>query len=148
MAGANASVSGGRRRRRGRGRGGPINEINMTPFIDVVLVLLIIFMVSAPLMTAGVPVDLPKTGSAPMNSDARPLVVTLKATGEMYIGEDPIRDEELLGKLQQVAKRGLEERIFVRADKKLDYGRVAQIMSMVTTGGYKSVGLVTATEQQ
>ena len=120
----------------------------MTPFIDVVLVLLIIFMVSAPLMTAGVPVDLPKTGSAPMNSDARPLVVTLKQTGQMYIGEDEIRDEELLGKLQQVAKRGLEERIFVRADKKLDYGRVAQIMSMVTTGGYKSVGLVTATEQQ
>lgn len=148
MAGVNVSTSGGRRRRRGKGRGGPINEINMTPFIDVVLVLLIIFMVSAPLMTAGVPVDLPKTGSAPMNSDARPLVVTLKLSGEIAIGTDPIRDEELLGKLQQLAKRGLEERVFLKADKKLDYGRVAQIMSMISTGGYKSVGLVTATEQR
>lgn len=146
MAGVNSAAS-GRRRRRGRGRSGPINEINMTPFIDVVLVLLIIFMVSAPLMTAGVPVDLPKTGSAPMNSDAKRVVVTLKPTGQIYLENDEIRDEELLGKLQQVAERGLEERIFIRADKKLDYGRVAQIMSIVTTGGYKSVGLVTATEQ-
>jgi Biopolymer transport protein len=141
------SSGGTRRGRRGRKRG-VINEINMTPFIDVMLVLLIIFMVSAPLLTSGIPVDVPKGGSTPLNSNAKPLVVSLKESGQVYVGEDEVKDEELLGKIAQVAKQGLEERIFIRADKKLDYGRVAQVMAKVTSGGYSRVGLVTATEQQ
>ncbi|MEN3931115.1 biopolymer transporter ExbD [Microvirga sp. W0021] len=141
------SVGGGRRSRRGRRGGGAINEINMTPFIDVMLVLLIIFMVSAPLLTSGVPVDLPKGGTTPLNADAKPLVVSLKEGGKIFVGDDEIQDETLLDKLAQSSKNGFEERIFIRADKKLDYGRVAQIMAKVTGGGYSKVGLVTATEQ-
>lgn len=142
-----ASSKSSRRGRRGRRGGGAINEINMTPFIDVMLVLLIIFMVSAPLMTSGIPVDVPKGGATPLNSNAKPLVVSLKETGQIYVGDDAVNDEALLDKLGQVSKNGLEERIFIRADKKLDYGRVAQVMAKVTGGGYSKVGLVTATEQ-
>lgn len=141
------SVGGGRRSRRGRRGGGAINEINMTPFIDVMLVLLIIFMVSAPLLTSGVPVDLPKGGTTPLNADAKPLVISLKTGGQVYVGDDETSDDNLLDKLNQSAKQGLQERIFIRADKNLEYGRVAQIMARVTGGGYSKVGLVTATEQ-
>lgn len=136
-----------RRGRRGR-RGGAINEINMTPFIDVMLVLLIIFMVSAPLLTSGIPVDVPKGGATPLNSGAKPLVITLREGGQIYVGDDEVSDDGLLGKIEQASKKGLEERIFIKADKKLDYGRVAQVMAKVTGGGYSKVGLVTATEQQ
>ncbi|KLK92894.1 biopolymer transporter ExbD [Microvirga vignae] len=139
--------AGGRRRRRGK-RGGAINEINMTPFIDVMLVLLIIFMVAAPMMTAGVPLDLPQTKAAPLNSDAKPVTLSIKATGQVFLGETELRDEAIVGKLAEVSKAGFDERIFVRGDKKVDYGRVAQIMSIVTTAGYKRVALVTEMEQR
>ncbi len=144
---ANFRGNSGRRGRRGRHGGGAINEINMTPFIDVMLVLLVIFMVSAPLMTSGIPVDVPKGGATAMNTNAKPLVVSLKETGQIYVGDDQVQDETLVSKLGSVAKNGMEERIFIRADKKLDYGRVAQIMAKVTGAGYSKVGLVTATEQ-
>jgi biopolymer transport protein TolR len=143
MAGAAGS---GRRRR--RGRRGAINEINMTPFIDVMLVLLIIFMVAAPMMTAGVPLDLPQTKAAPLNSDATPVTLSIKATGQVFLGEDELTDEAIVGKLAEVSKSGFDERVFVRGDKKVDYGRVAQIMSIVTTAGYKRVALVTEVAQQ
>jgi biopolymer transport protein TolR len=140
MAGA---AGGGRRRRRRGKRGGAINEINMTPFIDVTLVLLIIFMVAAPMMTAGVPLDLPQTKAAPLNSDAKPVTLSIKATGQVFLGETELTDEAIVGKLAEVAKQGFEERVFVRGDKKVDYGRVAQVMAIVTTAGYKRVALVT-----
>jgi biopolymer transport protein TolR len=143
MAGAAGS---GRRRR--RGRRGAINEINMTPFIDVMLVLLIIFMVAAPMMTAGVPLDLPQTKAAPLNSDATPVTLSIKATGQVFLGEAELTDEAIVGKLAEVSKAGFDERVFVRGDKKVDYGRVAQIMSIVTTAGYKRVALVTEVAQQ
>jgi len=140
MAGA---AGGGRRRRRRARRSGAINEINMTPFIDVTLVLLIIFMVAAPMMTAGVPLDLPQTKAAPLNSDAKPVTLSIKATGQVFLGETELQDEAIVGKLAEVAKQGFDERIFVRGDKKVDYGRVAQVMAIVTTAGYKRVALVT-----
>lgn len=145
VAGA-AGGGGGRRRRRGK-RGGAINEINMTPFIDVMLVLLIIFMVAAPMMTAGVPLDLPQTKAAPLNSDATPVTLSIKASGQVFLGEIELVDEAIVGKLAEVAKSGFDERIFVRGDKRVDYGRVAQVMSIVTTAGYKRVALVTEVDQ-
>ncbi|WP_134496015.1 ExbD/TolR family protein [Microvirga pakistanensis] len=146
MAMVAAGGGAGRRRRRGK-RGGAINEINMTPFIDVMLVLLIIFMVAAPMMTAGVPLDLPETKAAPLNSDAKPVTLSIKATGQVFLGETELTDEAIVGKLAEVSKAGFDERIFVRGDKKVDYGRVAQIMSIVTRAGYKRVALVTAMDQ-
>ncbi|MXQ12708.1 ExbD/TolR family protein [Microvirga makkahensis] len=146
MAMVAAGGGSGRRRRRGK-RGGAINEINMTPFIDVMLVLLIIFMVAAPMMTAGVPLDLPETKAAPLNSDAKPVTLSIKATGQVFLGETELTDDAIVGKLAEVSKAGFDERIFVRGDKRVDYGRVAQIMSIVTTAGYKRVALVTAVDQ-
>ena len=144
---AGAAGTGRRRRRRGK-RGGAINEINMTPFIDVMLVLLIIFMVAAPMMTAGVPLDLPQTKAAPLNSDARPVTLSIKATGQIFMGETELTDDAIVGKLAEVAKQGFDERVFVRGDKKVDYGRVAQVMAIVTTAGYKRVALVTEADQR
>ena len=137
-----AKGHGGRRRRRGKRRGA-INEINMTPFIDVMLVLLIIFMVAAPLMTVGVPLDLPQTRAAPLNMDAKPVTLSIKETGDVFLGETPVRDEDIVPALQAAAKAGTEERIFVRGDRKVDYGRVAQVMTIVTGAGFRRVALVT-----
>ncbi len=141
------SAGGGRRRRRSR-QSGAINEINMTPFIDVMLVLLIIFMVAAPLMTVGVPLDLPQTRAAPLNMDSKPVTLSIKETGQVFLGDTELTDEAIVGKLAEVAKQGFEERIFVRGDKKVDYGRVAQVMSLVTGAGYKRVALVTEPDQR
>ncbi len=142
-----AKGHGGRRRRRAKRRGA-INEINMTPFIDVMLVLLIIFMVAAPLMTVGVPLDLPQTRAAPLNVDAKPVTLSIKATGQVFLAEAELTDDTIVPKLGEVAKQGFEERIFVRGDKKVDYGRVAQVMSLVTSAGYKRVALVTEADQR
>ena len=139
--------SGGRRRRRVR-HARAINEINMTPFIDVMLVLLIIFMVAAPLMSGGVPLDLPKTAAAPLNVDAKPITLSIKATGQVFLGEAEVRDDEIVSRLNATAKSGPDERVFVRGDKKVDYGRVAQVMSVVTGAGFKRVALVTEPDQK
>ena len=147
MAGAAGLAQGGGRRRRAR-RGGAINEINMTPFIDVMLVLLIIFMVAAPMMTVGVPLDLPQTKAAPLNMDSKPVTLSIKETGQVFLGDTELTDEAIVGKLADVAKQGFEERIFVRGAKQVDYGRVAQIMSLVTSAGYKRVALVTEPDQR
>ncbi len=147
LASGSFGQAGGRRRRRAR-RGGAINEINMTPFIDVMLVLLIIFMVAAPLMTVGVPLDLPQTRAAPLNVDAKPVTLSIKATGQVFLAEAELTDDTIVPKLGEVAKQGFEERIFVRGDKKVDYGRVAQVMSIVTSAGYKRVALVTEPDQR
>ncbi|KQS81797.1 biopolymer transporter ExbD [Methylobacterium sp. Leaf361] len=144
---AGASQGGKRRRRRGR-RGGPINEINMTPFIDVVLVLLIIFMVAAPMMTVGVPLDLPQSKASPLNSDVKPITLSIRQTGQVFLGEDELTDDSIVPKLMETAKSGTEERVFVRGDKRVDYGRVAQVMAIVTGGGFKKVALVTEPEHQ
>ena len=139
---AHGAAMGGKRRRRGR-RSAAINEINMTPFIDVVLVLLIIFMVAAPMMTVGVPLDLPKTSASPLNSDTKPLTLSIRQSGEIFLGEDAVQDSDVISRLSGSAKQGFEERVFVRGDKRVDYGRVAQVMAIVTQGGFKHVALVT-----
>ena len=124
------------------------HDINVTPFIDVMLVLLIIFMVAAPMMTAGVPLDLPQTRAAPLNMDSKPVTLSIKETGQVFVGEAELADEAIVGKLAEVAKQGFDERIFVRGAKQVDYGRVAQIMSLVTSAGYKRVALVTEPDQR
>ena len=147
MAGIGGTVGGGRRRRRGR-RAGVINEINMTPFIDVVLVLLIVFMVAAPMMTVGVPLDLPQSKASPLNSDTKPVTLSIRQTGQVFLGEDELTDETIVPRLSDTAKSGFEERVFVRGDKRVDYGRVAQVMAIVTGGGFKKVALVTEPDQK
>jgi biopolymer transport protein TolR len=140
-----AAHGGKRRRRRGR-RGGAINEINMTPFIDVVLVLLIIFMVAAPMMTVGVPLDLPQSKAAPLNSDVKPITLSIRQSGQIFLGEDELTDDSIVSKIMSQAKTGTEDRVFVRGDKRVDYGRVAQVMAIVTGGGFRHVALVTEPE--
>ena len=120
----------------------------MTPFIDVMLVLLIIFMVAAPLMTVGVPLDLPQTRAAPLNVDAKPVTLSIKSTGQVFLAEAELKDAEIVAKIGAAARQGFEERIFVRGDKKVDYGRVAQVMSIVTGAGYKRVALVPEPDQR
>ncbi len=136
--------TGSRRRRRGR-RGGPINEINMTPFIDVMLVLLIIFMVTAPLMTSGVPLNLPKTGAAPVTIETKPVSVDIDAEGRLFFESQEVSDADIVAKLATAAKSGFDERILVRGDKAVDYGRIMQIMTILTNAGYKRVVMVTRT---
>ena len=145
MATAGAGGGGGRRRRGGR-KHRPMSDINMTPFIDVMLVLLIIFMVAAPLLTTGVQLDLPQTGAAALNVEKQPLVVSIKADGKIYLMDTETALDELVPKLQAVAKTGPEERIFVRGDKSIAYGKVAEVMAALSSAGYKKVALVNAPE--
>ena len=147
VAGGLAHGAGGRRRRRGKRRG-VINEINMTPFIDVMLVLLVIFMETAPLMTAGEPLDLPKASAAPLNGDAKPVTLSIKADGKVFLGESALDDGQIVPAVTAAARQGFDERIFLRGDRKVDYGRVAQVMALVTGAGFKRVALVTETEQR
>jgi biopolymer transport protein TolR len=140
------AVGGGRksgRGRRGVPRYGAMADINMTPFIDVMLVLLIIFMVAAPLLTSGVAVDLPQASAGALNVDQKPISVTLNDQGQVFLMDQPIADAEVLDKLRELAKDGPDARVYVRASKVVPYGRVAQIMGQLTTAGYKKVALVT-----
>ncbi|MGL4811840.1 MAG: ExbD/TolR family protein [Beijerinckiaceae bacterium] len=144
--GAADASGGGRRRRRRRHK--PMADINMTPFIDVMLVLLIVFMVAAPLLTAGVPLDLPQTRAAPLNIDRQPVTVSVNDRGQIFVKESAVSEADLTARLQADAKQGFEERIYVRAHKRVDYGRVAQVMSLITQAGYKRVALVTEPDQK
>ena len=128
--------------------GGVKAEPNVTPMIDVMLVLLIIFMVAAPLMSVGVPLDLPQTRAAPLNVDAKPVTLSIRATGQVFLADAELKDADIAATLAGSAKQGFEERIFVRGDKRVDYGRVAQVMSIVTSAGYKRVALVTEPDQR
>jgi biopolymer transport protein TolR len=147
--GMSASNNSGKRsrRRRGRGSGGVMSEINVTPMVDVMLVLLIIFMIAAPLMTVGVPIDLPDTQAKSLNTDTQPITVSINQTGEIFIQETPIGIEEIVPKLQAIAKQGYEERIFVRGDKLADYGTVMKVMARISAAGFKNLGLVSLPEQ-
>lgn len=131
------------RRGRGRRRGGLLSEINVTPFVDVMLVLLIVFMVTAPLLTAGIAVELPKTDAKALPAEKEPLTVTVLKSGEIYLQETPIEIADLLARLEAIAEAGYEQRIFVRGDAEADYGRVAEIMATMNAAGYSNIGLVT-----
>jgi len=128
--------------RNGRGRYRPLSEINVTPLVDVMLVLLIIFMVTAPLMTSGVSVDLPKANARPLNSDSQPLTVSINAEGTIYLQNEEVDLGQLVAKLQAVSQNDVDRRIFVRGDKDLSYGRIMQVMGTVTQGGFTKVALL------
>ena len=140
--GGSGGSGGGRRRRGGRGKA-IMSEINVTPFVDVMLVLLIIFMVAAPMMTVGVPIDLPETQAKALNSETQPITISVKSDGQVFLQETPIPIEEIAAKLQAVATTGYTERVFVRGDGNAPYGVVADVMSRIQAGGFTNIGLVT-----
>ena len=130
------------RRARGR-RGRPMAEINVTPFVDVMLVLLIVFMVTAPLLTVGVPVDLPQTRARQLGEDREPLAVSIDKGGQIYLQNTPIGEEDLVPKLIAISANGYDQRVFVRGDKTVDYGKVMEVMGLLNAAGFTRIGLVT-----
>ena len=135
-------------RKSGRGRRGvpryrTMAEINITPFIDVILVLLIIFMVAAPLLATGVAIDLPRTKAAALNIEQKPLSVAIDDKGLVYVMDQPVQITDLADKLKAAAAMGVDERIYVRGANQVNYGRIAEVMSIITAAGYKKVALVT-----
>lgn len=134
------------RKGRGRRRNAPMSEINVTPFVDVMLVLLVIFMVAAPLMTAGVPLNLPKTAATAVPSEPEePLVISIPAEGEVRLMNDPVADGDLVGRLAAVLAERQTDRIFLRADGAIPYARVVQVMGALNAAGYTNIVLVTDT---
>jgi biopolymer transport protein TolR len=150
--GASLKTAGTRARRRGGRRHAPMSEINVTPFVDVMLVLLIIFMVAAPLMTAGVPLELPQATGKPLEAQNKePVVVSVSKAGQVFLGQEdktPVELKDLGGKLKAIAaaRGGLDEPIFVRGDKATDYGTVARVMARIKDAGFKKLSLVTEVE--
>ena len=138
----------GGRRRRGVPRYRAMADINMTPFIDVMLVLLIIFMVAAPLLSAGVPIDLPSTKAAELNVDKKPIAVSIDEHGDVFLMDKKIDAAGLVEAVKAQAKDGTDERVYVRASKEVPYGRVAEVMSDLTAAGFKKVALVTQQEKK
>ena len=144
--GPTATIAVGKRRHR---RKPVMSEINVTPMVDVMLVLLIIFMVSAPLLTVGVPIDLPQTQAKSLDQDKEPLTVSVNTKGEVYLQNSEIKIDELVPKLQAItqARGGNDERIYVRGDRKVDYGTVMRVMGRLSAAGFRRVALVTEVEQ-
>lgn len=143
-AGAMKSSGGGTRRRRRGGGAQPMSEINVTPFVDVMLVLLIIFMVAAPLLTAGVPIELPETAAAPLPQEQEePLAVTVGAEGQVFIGSTEVAREELVTRLAAIAGERQGDRVFLRADGTVPYADVMVVMGALNAGGFRNIGLVT-----
>lgn len=128
---------------RGRGRTPPMSEINVTPMVDVMLVLLIVFMVTAPLLTVGVQVDLPKTKASVILGEDEPLAITIDAEGQLYLQETEIELEGLIPRLAAITSNNPDVRLFVRGDASINYGRVMEVMGMINAAGYKKVALVT-----
>ncbi len=128
--------------RRNGGRYRPMSEINVTPFVDVMLVLLIIFMITAPLLTVGVPVDLPKTRAATLSDSDEPLVISVDAEGKIYLQEKATPMEKLVPRLVAVTAANPDVKIFVRGDKAIQYGRVMEVMGAVSAAGFKRVSLL------
>jgi len=142
---SNDAFSMGRRRRRGGRRRVVLAEINVTPLVDVMLVLLIIFMISAPLLTVGVPVELPKTEASAVDDQTQPLTITVRADGGIYVQEEPTPFEQLSVRLTALAGQGFDKPIFVRADGKAPYAAVAQVMAALSTSGFTKINLITDT---
>ena len=125
-----------------RGRYRPLAEINVTPLVDVMLVLLIVFMVAAPLMTSGVNVDLPKASAAPLSQDSEPVTVSVNAEGKVYLGEAEAALPDLVARLQAASAGKNDRRIYVRGDKGISYGRIMEVMATITQGGFTKVALL------
>ena len=146
--GFTAPTGGSARSRRGRGRT-PMSEINVTPMVDVMLVLLIIFMVSAPLLTVGVPIDLPQSQAKSLDQDKQPLTVSVNGQGQVFLQDTEIPVDELVAKLKAITENrgGLEERVYVRGARQVDYGTVMKVMGRLSAAGFRRVALVTEVEQ-
>lgn len=143
--GMSLGASGGRGGRGGRRRGRKhslVSEINVTPMVDVMLVLLIIFMVAAPMLTSSVPIDLPTASASPPATDVKPLEISVKSTGEYFIGDEAYPLEEIAPKIAAIGQTGYDERILIRGDKAADYGAIMAVMSQISAAGYKNIGLV------
>ena len=140
MAGGIQSMGG---RGRGRNRRRAMAEINVTPFVDVMLVLLIVFMVTAPLLTVGVPVDLPKTRAPALGQDKEPLSITIAKNGDIFLQKIKVPEDELVPKLTAISNNGYDQRIFVRGDTAVNYGKVAEVMGLIQAAGFIHIGLVT-----
>jgi biopolymer transport protein TolR len=136
---------GGGRRSRAR-KHSPMHEINVTPFVDVMLVLLIIFMVTAPMLTSGVPIELPETKGQQLQTNKDPVTLSVDRSGKVFIQETEIRLDDIAPKLKAIAKNGYDEQIFIRGDKGIDYGTVMRVMGRVKAAGFTKVSLVTETE--
>ena len=121
----------------------PMSEINVTPMVDVMLVLLVIFMVAAPLLTVGVPVDLPQTQAPAINQPQEPLVITVNAAGKLFLQDGPIDDDQLVPRLEAITKSNPNADIYVRGDQAISYGRVMQVMGMISAAGFNKVSLIT-----
>ena len=136
--------------RRNRHRRGVMSEINVTPMVDVMLVLLIIFMISAPLLTVGVPLDLPQTQAKSLDADKEPLTISVNLQGRVFLQNTEIGVDEVVPKLKAIVEArpaGMEERIFVRGDRKIEYGTVMKLMGQLSSAGFHRVALVTEVEQ-
>jgi len=126
----------------------PMSEINVTPFVDVMLVLLIIFMVTAPLLTVGVPVDLPESSADSLPEDQEPLTLSINSKGEIFIQEYQVEFDKMIPKILAIAKNRTDTRIFVRGDKTINYGRVLEIMGMLSGSGFTKVALISEPYKQ
>lgn len=138
-----AIITGNSRYKSRGGRRQPMSEINVTPFVDVVLVLLIIFMVTAPLLTSGIHVDLPQTSSSPISGQDEPISITIAANGMIYLQKNPIRKELLVPKLKAITNQKPDTRIFIRGDKNANYGAIMDVVGMISVAGFNKVAFVT-----
>src|SRR5262245_280943 len=145
MNGGGAAIAGKRRQR----RRGVMSEINVTPMVDVMLVLLIIFMISAPMLTVGVPLELPQSQAKSLDQDKEPLTISVNLQGQVYLQNTEITVDELIPKLKAIAEArgGMDERIYVRGDRKVDYGTVMKVMGRLSGAGFHRVALITEVEQ-
>lgn len=138
-------------RRGGRGRGSArrsrLSEINVTPFVDVMLVLLIVFMVTAPLLTVGVPIELPRTEAKQLESETDPLTISIRADGTIFVQETVIDKDALVAQMRAISREGYDRRIFIRADGTADYALVADVMARLSSSGFTNLGLVTDTRE-
>jgi biopolymer transport protein TolR len=141
---SNSEGNGRRRRRSAR----PMAEINVTPMVDVMLVLLIIFMVTAPLLTVGVPIELPKSEAQQLEGDKEPLTITVDPDGKIFLQDTELQLDEIVPKLTAIAKSGYEERIFVRGDRRVNYGAVMRVMGTISAAGFRRIALVSDLEEK
>ncbi len=144
MAGAAIGPSGGGRHRHRRKRRAPMSEINVTPFVDVMLVLLI---VAAPLLTSGVPIDLPESSAAPLNLEKEPITITIDTAGKVFLKEDEIALDSLVPRLMELTGGNMDERIYVRGDRSASYGTIMHVMGEVNGAGFRRIGLIALKEQ-
>ena len=142
---ATPTVRGGFRRRH-KQRSRPMSEINVTPFVDVMLVLLIVFMVSAPLLTSGVPIDLPETQAKPLALEKEPITITVNPEGKIFVKDDEVTIDDLVPKLTTLTASNLDERIYVRGDRSANYGMIMRVMGTINGAGFRHIGLVALKE--